>query len=119
MKKSKISESLTLKNGDEKAYKKDKFNHLPLYIMANTLQGVTTLGLTILTIVFGWRGYSFYNENTGSDFVNDVLYGMLDTLVAGWNHPAFGVCCLLPILYVLLVLWVSLGEESEEQVVHD
>jgi len=57
--------------------------------------------LGILTIVFAWRGYRFYQENTGSEFVDDIINGLSATLSAGWDHPAFGLCCLMPALLIV------------------
>ena len=54
--------------------------------------------MLIGTLIFSWRGYNFWKNNSGELFWNDLLDGVVITLGAGYDHPAFGLCCILPIL---------------------
>ena len=73
--------------------------------------------LFILTIVYAWRGFDFYRNNSGQIFFDDLREGLDTTLsavwyqpehlvdniamIAGWSHPAFGICCLVPVLWII------------------
>ena len=76
--------------------------------------------LSILTIVYAWRGFDFYRNNSGQIFFEDLIEGLTGTLsalwfqpssafdsiamIAGWSHPAFGICCIIPALWIFLNL---------------
>ena len=76
--------------------------------------------LFILTIVYAWRGFDFYRNNSGQIFFDDLREGLTETLsaiwfqpsgafdniamIAGWSHPAFGICCIIPALWIFLNL---------------
>ena len=76
--------------------------------------------LFILTIVYAWRGFDFYRNNSGQIFFEDLIEGLTGTLsalwfqpssafdsiamIAGWSHPAFGICCIIPALWIFLNL---------------
>ena len=73
--------------------------------------------LFILTIVYAWRGFDFYRNNSGQIFFDDLREGLDTTLsavwyqpehlvdniamIAGWSHPAFGICCLVPVSWII------------------
>ena len=73
--------------------------------------------LFILTIVYAWRCFDFYRNNSGQIFFDDIREGLTATLsalwdadftniamIAGWSHPAFGICCIIPALWIFLNL---------------
>ena len=76
--------------------------------------------LFILTIVYAWRGFDFYRNNSGQIFFDNLREGLTETLyalwfqpsgafdniamIAGWSHPAFGICCIIPALWIFLNL---------------
>jgi hypothetical protein len=66
--------------------------------------GVINAVLFILTILFAWRGFDFYRNNSGQIFFDDLTEGLAATLSAGWSHPAFGICCLVPVLLIIVNL---------------
>ena len=66
--------------------------------------GVINLILLAFTLVFAWRGFDFYRNNSGGIFLDDLSEGLAATLSAGWAHPAFGICCLVPMLTVIVNL---------------
>ena len=66
--------------------------------------GVINAVLFILTIAFAWRGFDFYRNNSGQIFFDDLTEGLAATLSAGWSHPAFGICCLVPALLIIVNL---------------
>jgi hypothetical protein len=68
----------------------------------------------IAVLVLCYRGFQYYDENGYEVFVEDLTDGIGDTLVAGYTHPAFGLCCLMPIF--LLILFSFYTEKSEDYV---
>jgi|MDTE01.2.fsa_nt_gb hypothetical protein len=77
---------------------------------------IVTLVSTIAVIFLGYRGYEYYDDNSASAFARDLTEGILDTLAAGYSHPAFGFCCLMPIfLSVVLVSFLDRESGSDTQ----
>ena len=67
----------------------------------------------MIVLFLSWRGYSFYDENGSTAFFEDLTSGLMDTISAGWTHPAFGVCCLMPIfLFTIIGLVIFRAEET-------
>ena len=67
-------------------------------------EGYPNAIMFVLTILFAWRGFDFYRDNSGQIFLDDLTEGLVATLSAGWDHPAFGICCLVPILSIIVNL---------------
>jgi hypothetical protein len=72
----------------------------------------------ILTIVFAWRGFDFYRNNSGQIFFDDLREGLAAffsanwhqstvdniAMLTGWSHPAFGICCVVPLIWIFFKL---------------
>ena len=74
---------------------------------------VTATVCSMIVVLLSWRGYSFYDENGTTTFFNDLTEGLMNTIAAGWTHPAFGACCLMPIFLFMVI--VSVLFENEEK----
>ena len=71
------------------------------------------VGLLGLSGVYLLRGYSFIKENDAGEFVAHILAGLTGTLFTAWDHPAFGLCCMMPTLFVIF-LGFAYTTDSEE-----
>ena len=80
---------------------------------ASPMEALPYVVLLIATTIFSWRGYDFWKTNSGSAFMNDLLDGIVVTLGAGYDHPAFGLCCILPLLFILLYLLGRFSDNDE------
>ena len=80
--------------------------------MASLAEGLSGSIIGLSFVVFGYRGYEFWKETPQPDFLEDILFGLGDTFTAGWNHPAFGICCLWPAL--VLVFYALLQDDFQQ-----
>ena len=80
--------------------------------------------LLIMAIIFVPNFLYFLWKNRAlsiSELINEVLgnaiSGASQTLMVGWEYPAFGCCLLLPLIFLILLGWEKLDEDdhSEEE----
>ena len=87
-------------------------------------RGISGFIMGIMAIIFVPNFLYFLWKNRAlsiSDLINEVLgntiSGASQTLMVGWEYPAFGCCLLLPLMSLILVVWEKLDEDdhSEEE----
>ena len=85
---------------------------------------ISDIIILIMAIIFVPNFLYFLWKNRAlsiSDLINEVLgnaiSGASQTLMVGWEYPAFGCCLLLPVILLIGLGWEKLGENdnSEEE----
>ena len=86
--------------------------------------GISGIILLIMSIILVPNFLYFLWKNRAlsiSDLINEVLgnaiSGASQTLMLGWEYPAFGCCLLIPLTLLILLGWEKLDEDdhSEEE----
>ena len=87
-------------------------------------RSISGIILLIMSIIFVPNFLYFLWKNRAlsiSELINEVLgnaiSGASQTLMVGWEYPAFGCCLLLPLIFLILLGWEKLDEDdhSEEE----
>ena len=78
--------------------------------------------LLIMAIIFVPNFLYFLWKNRAlsiSDLINEVLgnaiSGASQTLMVGWEYPAFGCCILLPLILLIPLGWKKLDEDNHSE----
>ena len=67
-------------------------------------------------LYFLWKNRALSNSDLINEVIGNAISGASQTLMVGWEYPAFG-CCLLPLILLIGMGWKKLGENdhSEEE----
>ena len=67
-------------------------------------------------LYFLWKNRALSNSDLINEVIGNAVSGASQTLMVGWEYPAFG-CCLLPLILLIGMGWKKLGENdhSEEE----
>ena len=68
-------------------------------------------------LYFLWKNRALSNSELINEILGNAVSGASQTLMVGWEYPAFGCCLLLPIILLIGMGWKKLGENdhSEEE----
>ena len=86
--------------------------------------GIYDIIFLLMSIIFVPNFLYFLWKNRAlsiSELINEVfgnaISGASQTLMVGWEYPAFGCCLLLPLIFLILLGWEKLDEDdhSEEE----
>tara|TARA_B100000579_G_scaffold341722_1_gene293623 strand:- start:3218 stop:3499 length:282 start_codon:yes stop_codon:yes gene_type:complete len=68
-------------------------------------------------LYFLWKNRALSNSELINEVLGNAVSGASQTLMVGWEYPAFGCCLLLPIILLIGMGWKKLGENdhSEEE----
>ena len=68
-------------------------------------------------LYFLWKNRTLSNSDLINEVLGNAISGASQTLMVGWEYPAFGCCLLLPLIFLILLGWEKLDEDdhSEEE----
>ena len=68
-------------------------------------------------LYFLWKNRALSNSDLINEVLGNSVSGASQTLMVGWEYPAFGCCLLLPVMLLIGLGWEKLGENdhSEEE----
>jgi len=68
-------------------------------------------------LYFLWKNRALSNSDLINEVLGNAVSGASQTLMVGWEYPAFGCCLLLPVILLIGLGWEKLGENdhSEEE----
>ena len=68
-------------------------------------------------LYFLWKNRALSIFELINEVGGNAISGASQTLIIGWEYPAFGCCLLLPLTLLILVGWKKLDEDdhSEEE----
>ena len=68
-------------------------------------------------LYFLWKNRTLSNSDLINEVLGNAMSGTFQTLMVGWEYPAFGCCFLLPLILLIGLGWEKLGgdDHSEEE----
>ena len=85
------------------------------------ISGIILLIMAIIFVpnflYFLWKNRALSIFELINEVGGNAISGASQTLMVGWEYPAFGCCLLLPLISLILVAWEKLDEDdhSEEE----
>ena len=65
-------------------------------------------------LYFLWKNRTLSNSDLINEVLGNAVSGATQTLMIGWEYPAFG-CCLLPLILLIGLGWKKLGEDDHSE----
>jgi len=85
------------------------------------ISGIILLIMSIIFVpnflYFLWKNRALSIFELINEVGGNAISGASQTLMVGWEYPAFGCCLLLPLIFLILLGWEKLDEDdhSEEE----
>jgi hypothetical protein len=66
-------------------------------------------------LYFLWKNRTLSNSDLINEVLGNAVSGATQTLMIGWEYPAFGCCLLLPLILLIGLGWKKLGEDDHSE----
>ena len=66
-------------------------------------------------LYFLWKNRTLSNSDLINEVLGNAVSGASQTLMVGWEYPAFGCCLLLPLILLIGLGWKKLGEDDHSE----
>mgnify|MGYP001191130762 FL=1 len=66
-------------------------------------------------LYFLWKNRTLSNSDLINEVLGNAVSGATQTLMIGWEYPAFGCCLLLPLMLLIGLGWKKLGEDDHSE----
>jgi hypothetical protein len=66
-------------------------------------------------LYFLWKNRTLSNSDLINEVLRNAVSGASQTLMVGWEYPAFGCCLLLPIILLIGMGWKKLDENDHSE----
>ena len=66
-------------------------------------------------LYFLWKNRTLSNSDLINEVLGNAVSGATQTLMIGWEYPAFGCCLLLPLILLIGLGWKKLGEDNHSE----
>ena len=85
--------------------------------ISGIIMGIMAIIFVPNFLYFLWKNRALSISDLITEVLGNAISGASQTLMVGWEYPAFGCCLLLPLISLILVVWEKLDEDdhSEEE----
>lgn len=66
-------------------------------------------------LYFLWKNRTLSNSDLINEVLRNAVSGASQTLMVGWEYPAFGCCLLLPTILLIGMGWKKLDEKDHSE----